>query len=76
MHGQITTSEDCKSALKTQLDDAQLALKKLGDEWCRAEGDICAEKVAAEEFLDAERPRVERLERELAAELEKVQQLL
>lgn len=56
--------------------DAQTALEKLANESYKIEADLQAGMVAVEKSLDAEKARVERLERELATVVEKKQQLL
>lgn len=58
MRGQVTAAEDCIKALKLQLADARLTIKKLAGESPRTEADLCAEIVAGEESLDAEKAHV------------------
>lgn len=53
-----------------------MALEKLANESPKTEAKLKAEMIAAEESLDAEKAHVKRLERGLASEVEKRQQLL
>lgn len=66
MRIQITTAEGLIKALNVRLADAQLALEKLANEWSKAEANLLARTVAAEESLGAETAAFERFERELA----------
>lgn len=56
------------TALKTQLEEAQVKLEKLTGESTRTNADLWAQVVAVEKALTVERARVERLEREVSAE--------
>lgn len=71
MRGERTAAEARIKPLKTRQANAQLALKKLFDESTRTEASLLAEIFAAEEFHNAERTPVERLECELLIEIEK-----
>lgn len=76
MQGQLLEGEHQIAALKTQSANAHLACKKLMGGKSRTEASLHAQVAAAEESLTAERTRVEHLEREVAADSEKRQQLL
>lgn len=64
------------TTLKAQLDESQWALEKMTDESSKTEADFSVQVVAVEWVLNAERARVERLERDIAVETYKRQQFL
>lgn len=73
---QNTAAKDPIKSLKPQLSDAQWAHEKLANESFRTKADLRGKVAAVEKSLGAGKTRVARLNRELATEAEKRQQLL
>lgn len=71
-----STAIERVTTLKAQLFNAQMALEKLAIESSKTGADLRAEMVAVEELLDAKKSRVKSLERELATDVDRIQQLL
>lgn len=76
MREQLPEAERRIKALKTQLDEGQLALEKSAGGSSRTEANLQAQEVAVKKSFNANRACVDCFELEFAAEAKKKQQLL